>query len=257
MSAMPATKDDQRRERLHEFDLLLARATTAVGGLALLVQGREARADPADAPLEMTFAAADTGKAPLPAGLWVALRRGDVEMALDLLVRASDIVFVVGERAEMGSGYRLETVAETRTLPDVDLLQAQLAAVLDVALDVVAVLAEWGADDPRTGAEVDALLDARFGVSARRRASATAPDALGKLSMSVGELTHVLQLAPGQAKVLATLARRAAMTITPSDDYPAESQPCSKCDGAGAAGYDPAESQPAGGAMVEASGPNA
>lgn len=214
MSAMPATKDDQRRERLHEFDLLLASASAAVGALALLVQGREARAGTDDAALEVTFAGADTGRSPLPGGLWVALRRGDIEMALELLVRASDVIFVVGEREEMGSGYRLETVAETRTLPDVDLLQAQLAAVLDLPLDVVVLLAEWGADDPRTAAEVEALLDARFGAVA----DATAPSpGAATLSMSVDELADVLQLEPKQAKVLATLAGRAVLTITPQD----------------------------------------
>lgn len=239
LSFMTATKEDQRRERLRELDGLMARAGTAVTALALLVQGREARASAGDAPLEMAFAAADTGKPPLPAGLWVALRRGDTLMALDLLVGASDIEFVVGEREEMGSGYRLETVAETRALPDVDLLQAQLAAVLDLPLDVVTLLAAWGADDPRTATEVNALLDARFSAAGRAIAGEARPVGSGTLSMSVDELADVLQLAPEQAKVLATLARRAAMTITPSNDYPASS------------------SQPSGGPMLDPSGPNA
>ncbi len=201
----------------------MTRAGTAVSALALLVQGREARAGSDDAPLEMAFAGADTGKPPLPAGLWVALRRGDIQMALDLLVGASDVTFIVGEREEMGSGYRLETVAESRALPDVDLLQAQLAAVLGVPPDVVALLAAWGADDPRTATEVNALLDARFSATARRGSGPARPVASGALSMSVDELADVLQLAPAQAKVLATLARRAAMTITPSNGYPATS----------------------------------
>jgi hypothetical protein len=212
---MAATKDDQRRDRLREFDSLMAGAGTAVTALALLVQGREARASAGDAPLEMAFAEADTGKAPLPAGLWVALRRGDTLRALDLLVSVSDLTFVVGEREEMGSGYRLETVAETRALPDVDLLQAQLAAVLDIPLDVVALLAAWGADDPRTATEVNELLDARFSAAGRSGAHESRSDGSGTLSMSVDELVDVLQLSPEQAKVLATLARRAAMTITP------------------------------------------
>jgi hypothetical protein len=213
LSFMTATKDDLRRERLREFDGLMTRAGTAVTALALLVQGREARAGADDAPLEMIFAGADVGKPALPAGLWVALRRGDILGALDLLVDASDVTFVVGEREEMGSGYRLETVAETRGLPDVDLLQAQLAAVLDIPLDVVALLAAWGADDPRTATEVNALLDARFAAAGRAEARSLGS---GTLSMSVDELADVLQLAPEQAKVLATLARRAAMTITPN-----------------------------------------
>jgi hypothetical protein len=36
--------------------------------------------------------------------------------------------------------------------------------------------------------------------------------------MSVEELADVLQLTPGQAKVLATLARRTELIITPSED---------------------------------------
>jgi hypothetical protein len=212
---MTATKEDQRRERLREYDGMMTRAATAVTALALLVQGREARVRADDAPLEMTFAAADVGKPPLPAGLWVALRRGDTLMALDLLAGASDVEFVVGEREEMGSGYRLETVAETRALPDIDLLQAQVAAVLDIPLDVVALLAAWGADDPRTATEVNELLDARFSAAGRSGAHESRSDGSGTLSMSVDELVDVLQLSPEQAKVLATLARRAAMTITP------------------------------------------
>jgi hypothetical protein len=113
-----------------------------------------------------------------------------------------------------------------------------LAVVLDIPLDVVALLAAWGSDDPRTATEVNALLDARCGGAGRRFGQA--PEvAAGMLSMSVDELADVLQLAPGQAKVLATLARRAAMTITPSDGYPSDS------------------SQPLGGPMVDASGPSA
>jgi hypothetical protein len=212
---MPAiSKDEQRRARLHEFHALIERAGRAVGALALIVQGREARAGAGDPPLEVAFAEADAPEPALPAALWVALRRGDVEMALDRLARASELDFVVGERDEMGSGYRLETVEEKRRLPDVDLLQERLACVVGIPRDVVAVLAEWGADDPRTRAEVDALLDSRFGAVA----PVTAPDPAraAALSMSVDELADVLQLEPGQAKVLATLAARAELWITPS-----------------------------------------
>ncbi len=213
---MPAiSKDDQRRERTIEFDVMIARAGAAVRALALIVQGREARAVAGDEPLEVAFALPDTDGSSLPAGLWVALRRDDVETALDLLLRASDTYFVVGEREEMGSGFRLETVEEKRALPDVDLLQARLAAVLGIPRDVVAVLAEWGADDPRTRAEVDALLDSRFGAA---DAADPAPTGPAVLSMSVEELADVLQLTPGQAKVLATLARRTELMITPSED---------------------------------------
>ncbi|PZS13462.1 MAG: hypothetical protein DLM57_16615, partial [Pseudonocardiales bacterium] len=105
----PSSKEDQRRELLQEFDVRLARARAAVSALALIVQGREARASRADAALEMTFAEAGADSQSLPAGLWVALRRGDVDMALELLADASELDVVVGEREEMGSGYRLET----------------------------------------------------------------------------------------------------------------------------------------------------
>src|SRR5664279_4134210 len=113
LSVMSATsKDDQRRERLREFHALIDSAGAAVSALALIVQGREARAADGEAPLEVAFAQPAGDGPALPAGLWVALRRGDVEMAVELLARASDTYFVVGERDEMGSGYRLETVEE-------------------------------------------------------------------------------------------------------------------------------------------------
>jgi len=217
---MTATsKEDLRRERVREFQALIERAGAALSALALIVQGREARASAGDTPLEVAFAEAGVDGPALPAGLWVALRRGDVEMAVQLLARSSGLEFVVGEREEMGSGYRLETVAEKRPLPDVELLQDRLALVAGIPRDVVAVLAEWGADDPRTLAEVDALLDIRFGP--RESAAAADPGEAAALSMSVEELAAVLQLGPAQAKVLATLARRTMLAITPTaEDLP-------------------------------------
>jgi hypothetical protein len=219
---MSATsKDDQRRERMREFQALLERAGAAVSALALIVQGREARAGAQDAPLEVAFAQAGDDGPALPAGLWVALRRGDVEMAVQLLARSSGLEYVVGEREEMGSGYRLETVEEKCPLPDVELLQDRLALVVGIPRDVVAVLADWGAEDPRTLAEVDALLDVRFG--AVRSAAATDPSAVAALSMSVQEMAAVLQLTPAQAKVLATLARRTTVAITAASDQSPDS----------------------------------
>lgn len=205
----PSSKDEQRRERLQEFEAHIARAAAAVGALALIVQGREARAMAGDPALEVAFAAAGVDRPPLPAGLWVALRRGDVGMALQLLAGVSGLDFVVGEREEVGSGYRLETVEETRPLPDVDLLQTRLAATVDIPYDVMSVLAEWGPEDPRTRAEVDALLDSRFGPAR----DAAAPSGPGQLAMSADELAGVLQLTPPQAAVLATLARRGQLAI--------------------------------------------
>jgi hypothetical protein len=214
---MPSiSKDEQRSARLREFDGLLQRATAAVGALALLVQGREARAEAGSPPLEVAFAGpvADGGAPVLPAGLWVALRRGDVDTAVQLLADVSGCDFVVGEIDTMGSGYRLETIEEKRALPDVGLLQARLAAVLDIPADVVGVLAGWGPDDPRARAEVEALLDGRFGPDPQ----AAPPEEFPALSLPVAELADVLQLTPKQAKVLTTLARRTRLTIIGSDD---------------------------------------
>ncbi len=214
---MPSiSKEEQRVARLREYEALLEGATTAIGALALVVQGREARARPDDAALEMSFAEADDAGRTLPAGLWVALRRGDVERAGQLLAAASDIGFVVGEIETMGTGYRLETVEEKRALPDPELLHGRLGAMLDIPVDVLRVLAEWGPDDPRTRTEVEALLDARFGPAATN-ADASAEE-FPALSMSVAELSDVLQLVPKQAKVLATLARRTKLTIIGPDD---------------------------------------
>ncbi len=214
---MPSiSKDEQRAARLREFEGLLHRATAAVGALALLVQGREARAAAGSPPLEVIFAepGGDGGGPALPAGLWVALRRGDVDTAVELLADVSDCAFVVGEIETMGSGYRLETIEEKRALPDVALLQARLATVLDIPADVIGVLAGWGPDDPRARAEVDTLLDGRFGPDPQAAPAEEFP----ALSMPVAELSDVLQLTPKQAKVLSTLALRTKLTIVGSDD---------------------------------------
>jgi hypothetical protein len=205
------SKDDLRAERLRELDVLLARAAATVAVMSQLVQSREARAWPADAPLEVAFAASGDDGAALSAGVWVALRRGDIEAVLEALVGASREQFVIGEREELGDGYRLQTVEEAHPLPDVELLQAQVGAMLDIPRDVVAILAEWGPDDPRTRAEIDALLDSRFG-AVTVDGQAARPG--GALTMSVAELADVLQLTPAQGKVLATLVRRAGLSIT-------------------------------------------
>jgi hypothetical protein len=208
---MPSiSKDEQRAARLREFEASLKHATDAIGALSLVVQGREARAVPGDPPLEVAFAASEDAHATLPAGLWVALRRGDIGTGVELLAAVSDRHVVVGEIEAMGSGYRLETVEEKRALPDPELLQTRLGAMLDIPADVLGVLAEWGPDDPRTRDEVDALLDSRFGPAP---ASSAESAEFSALSMSVDELADVLQLAPKQAKVLATLARRTELTV--------------------------------------------
>lgn len=219
---MPSAK----RDRLGEFDELIAQADAALGALALIVQAREARQVGTETPLEVAFALSDGAGPGLPAGLWVALRRDDIDTARDLLVRASDVSFVIGEREKMGTGYRLETVKEIRALPDVDLLQARLADLLGIPRDVLAVVAGWGPDDPRTRTEIDALLDSRFGPPQSSDAEhATGPTTL---TMSVAELSDILRLESGQAKALATLARRAELTITPLEtatDYDLDTDP--------------------------------
>jgi hypothetical protein len=209
---VPQSREDLRAERLRELDAQLARAKSAVAVVGLIVQGREARAWPAAEPLEVTFAS--SGDAGLSAGVWVALRRGDVDAALEALVAVSAEQFVVGEREELGSGYRLQTVEEAHPLPDVPQLQRQVAAMLDIPVDVVAVVADWGPDDPRTHAEIDALLDSRFGPAVAADNGAAAPRPGGALTMSVAELADVLQLTPAQGKVLATLVRRAGLSVS-------------------------------------------
>lgn len=160
-----ATKDELRRERLREYDAALTAARSPVAVLALFAKGREARAS--GELLEEAFAAtavegvdpADT----LPAAVWVGLRQGDVEATIELLLRMSRIEFVLAAHEELDAGYRLTKVEERRALPDVELLAAQLAAFLRIPRDVVAIISAWGADDPRTAAEVETLLEQRFG----------------------------------------------------------------------------------------------
>ena len=84
----------------------------------VLVQGREARAWAASEPPEVVFAGPRSVTA-LPAGVWVALRRDDAPGALETMTAVSQTTFLVSSREEMGEGYRLQTVEETRPLPEV------------------------------------------------------------------------------------------------------------------------------------------
>lgn len=207
------TKDHSRADRLREFDALLATTEVAVGALGVVVRAREARGWTQPEPPEVAFAAAvEDG---FPAAVWVALRRDDVPAALEVMTALSQTTFLISEREEMGAGYRLQTVAETRVVPDVGLLIQQLAAVLDIPADVLRMLAEWGPDDPRTAQEIDALLDSRSGVAAGASGPQPAAAVAGGLTMTVDETADVLQLSPAQTKVLATLVRRVGVTITP------------------------------------------
>lgn len=199
-------------QRLVEYEAAVEAARGPVAVLQLLAQGREARAAGGGEPLEVAFAATEVdGAEPLPAAVWVALRHGDLDASAAALLNASRTEFVVGEHEELDSTYRLRTVEERRVLPDVAVLQLQLATMLDIPWDVVTMLCEWGPDDPRTQLEVDALLDARFDANT---AAGPVPDRSGRLHMTADELAALLQLTPDQGKLLNTLVRQADVTIT-------------------------------------------
>ena len=201
--------------RLVEYETALTAAHDPVAVLQLLAEGRERRGRPGDAPLEMAFVATpvndDEG---LPAAVWVALRHGDVDASVAALLGASRTEFVVGEHEELDAGYRLRTIEERRVLPDVGVLQMQVAQLLDIPWDVVAMLCEWGPDDPRTQTEIDALLDARFDPTAPRERPDAAVPIGASLQMTADELAALLQLTPEQSKLLGTLVRQADVTIT-------------------------------------------
>ena len=206
---MPRSAPDRR---LAEYEAALDAARGPIAVLQLLAQGREARAESGDEPLEMSFAATPVNdEEALPAAVWVALRHGDADATVTALLGASRTEFVVGEHEELDASYRLRTVEERRVLPDVGVLQMQVAALLDIPWDVVAMLCEWGSEDPRTQKEIDALLDRRVG---DRRAQDGVSSRPGHLRMSADELAALLQLTPEQGKLLNTLVRQADVTIS-------------------------------------------
>jgi len=217
-----ASQEQSRSERLREYDKTITQAAQVVAVMGAVVRAREARGWHEADPPEVAFAAQtdEDGRA-LPAAVFVALRRDDTATVLDALTEASAETFLIARREEMGEGYRLQVVEETRTLPDLALLRSQLSAVLGIPADVLEVLGQWGVDDPRTAGEVNALLDSRFGAAGAPPAPNAAPPATssttrtGRLAMSVQETADVLQLTDAQAKVLATLVRRVGVTITP------------------------------------------
>jgi hypothetical protein len=85
--------------------------------------------------------------------------------------------------------------------------------MLTIPPDVLAVLAEWGADDPRTEPEIADLLDRRLGAAATAVPRHAAPSE-GGLTMSVADAVDVLRLSAEQARALATLVRRVPVTLT-------------------------------------------
>jgi hypothetical protein len=216
---MPS-REQTRTDRLREHAALIERAHHVVGAMGLLVRGREARARDGATPLEIEFAKTDVGGRALPAGVWVALRRDDVAAAIDAMMVASQTAFLIEEREVMGEGYRLQSVEDTLPVPEADLLTAQLSLALDVPLDVLSVIAEWGPDDPRAASEIDELLTARFGPAERAIATAPPPkgaddsEPSGQLTMTVGEAAQVLRLDDEQVRALTILVRNASVTLT-------------------------------------------
>jgi hypothetical protein len=244
-----ATKDELRRERLREYDAALTAARSPLAVLTLFAKGREARAG--GQLLEEAFAATELDGVDaadrLPAAVWVALRQADVDACLELLMRMSRVEFVLAAHEELDAGYRLTKVEERRALPDVELLIGQVAALLHVPRDVVAIISGWGADDPRTAAEIETLLEQRFGSLAGPSPAAASPaagptpgaptpgapiaaeaadrpttgDAPRReasrpgagLRMSSAEFGALLNLAPEQRAVLHTLVRQTEITI--------------------------------------------
>jgi hypothetical protein len=206
-------KQYSRADRLREYGSTVDVARVPVAAMGVLVRAREARLwAPADPP-EVVFAGTEVDGRALPASVWVALRRGDVDGAVDSMCAASQTPFLIESREEMGEGYRLHTVEETRPLPEVGLLLAQLATMLDIPQDVLAILGEWGADDPRTESEIADLFDRRLG---RGDAVVVPPVPVhgDGLSMTVAETADVLRLSEEQVRALATLVRRVSVTIT-------------------------------------------
>ena len=238
------SKQHSRADRLREYATTVEVAAIPVAAMGVLVRAREARAWTAELPPEVVFAATTVGERALPASVWVALRRDDVDGAVEAMIGASHTPFLVESREEMGEGYRLQTVEETRPLPEVELLFGQLSTMLDIPVDVLAMVGEWGADDPRTAREIADLLDRRLGPDDAVRAhvgagavtemsadvhagrpepqptpdEGTAPRHAGPdmsgLVMSVADAVAVLRLSEEQARALATLVRRVPVTLT-------------------------------------------
>lgn len=202
-----ATKEQESRERIREYEARLAVARESLAVLARFAQAREACGD--GAALEVGFADVlpEDG---LPAGVWVALRQDDLDAVIETLVAHATEQFLIAEHEQLDAAYKLTTVAESRGLPDVDRLVDQLAAFVDVPRDVVAIVCGWGPDDPRTQAEVDRLIGQRYSVL--RAAASAAP--VNGLAMSSSEFAAVLSLTPEQQGVLATLVRQADITVT-------------------------------------------
>lgn len=218
------SKDHARAERVREHAAIVEQARTVVSAMGQLVRGREARARDDETSLEVQFARVEADGRSLPAAVWVALRRDDVDAAIDAMTSASQARFVLEEREVVGEGYRLESVQDTLPLPESDLLAAQLSRMLDIPVDVLTVIAEWGPDDPRAASEIDDLLTARFGAADPRHAPTAAgpplpprqpalAEARGGLTMTVADVAQVLRLDEDQVGALTILVRNTTVTL--------------------------------------------
>jgi hypothetical protein len=212
------TQEQTRAERLRAHAAAVDHARQVTAAMGRLVRGREARARGGDPPLEVEFAALDIDGRSLPAAVWVALRRGDVDAALEAMTAASQTEFVIEQREEVGDGYRLQSVTDTVPLPEPELLIALLGRALNVPLDVLTVLAEWGADDPRSTSEIDDLLTSRFGATPKRPAPGAhrrdEVERVGGLTMTVDEVAQVLRLDDEQLRALSVLVNNTVVTLT-------------------------------------------
>jgi hypothetical protein len=216
------TQEQSRAERLRAHAAAVEEARRVAAAMATLVRGRESRARDGGPPLEVEFADLEVDGRRLPAAVWVALRRDDVDAAIEAMTTASMTEFLIEEREEMGDGYRLQSVAETLPLPESELLLALLDSALNIPADVLAVLAEWGPDDPRSAPEIEGLLSSRFGPANRPGVDLTQPrvevdadvDLDGRLTVTVGELAEVLRLDEEQLRALTVLVRNATVTLT-------------------------------------------
>lgn len=221
-----SSREHARAERLREHAAEVDRARRVAGVMGLLVRGREARSPGGAVPLEAEFAQLDIDGRALPGAVWVALRRDDVEAAVEAMTAASETRFLVEEREVIGTGYRLQSVEDTLPLPECELLISQVGRALGVPFDVLSVIAEWGADDPRAVSEIEGLLNCRFGPPDRAEPGlppaapadgvAAPADPAGSLRMTVAEMAEVLRLDADQARALAVLARNATVTVAGS-----------------------------------------